>query len=156
MPLSWAALTYCRIFFFAKLGTNHFDPTKDEKVALAIGERAGVYIELPSRSLSGASKNMYRMGFGGLRMAGGGVSPPVMIIVNADDFGGAPGFLVSTVVSQPACRKGWRAASRASIVPVTGSLRYPYVRTATEKPASSRGEILTGRELGLGPGDRES
>lgn len=38
---------------------------------------------------------------------------PVTIIVNADCFGGAPGSVVSTVVSQPASRKGCSAVSRA-------------------------------------------
>ena len=55
IPLSWAIPTYCRIFLFANLGINHLDPTRDEKDALAIGERTGVYTGFPSSSWSGAS-----------------------------------------------------------------------------------------------------
>ena len=86
----------------------------------------------------------------------GGVSPPVMIIVNADCFGGAPGFLVSTVVSQPACKNGCRVVSRASSVFETGSLESSSERRSRNE-ASSRGEIRTSRGLDPGPDpeDRE-
>lgn len=38
------------------------------------------------------------------------------MIVNADGLGGAPGFVMSTVVSHPSSRNGCRAVSRASNV----------------------------------------
>ena len=55
IPLACALTTYSTIFSFANLGTIHLAPTIDEKDALAIGERAGVYIGFSPSSLSGAS-----------------------------------------------------------------------------------------------------
>jgi len=43
---------------------------------------------------------MYRIGPGQSRTLDNGVFP-VMMIVNADGLGGAPGFVMSTVVSHP-------------------------------------------------------